>query len=833
MKKIIIIILTLLYYNILYANIVIEDTGTNHIVIEDTDTIDNSINSNTERSTTGSIFDFEGLMKNAKINEMRFEGSRRVENLLKYSNNFLQDEWIEQLTATKVGETDIVGPSGDVEKVLELSFGTNPSSSIYQTGVFQNVIGSSATASIYARTVSGSTTIRLYVGGVYSPNISINENWKRISFTNTTESANTAFYIKNNSAGNASNVYIAKAMAEDVTGQTNQNPSEFTLKQWQRENLFFDGVDDYVGINSKFPEFNNLSQFSISFKTGRSVYEYYAKVFEWQPVPDENKLHIAPFSTWRNGFHIYINGHLDFSPFVADDAGGIYYYTVAYNGSEVKLYRDGEFKGSLPKIGFNTGTANAFSFGKANYFEGIIADMQVHSREINLTEVQQIHQGNVITSGLIGLWKLNETEGEIAYDTSGNNNHGTLQDFNLFPKYYETENANTVVSNIVSEATGNLISEEKKKGVLIEEQRTNFLIQSENYLAWPFNDNINITNNTHIAPDGKQTADTLTDTAFDGLHRIYQQAVPIGDNTYSASIFVHKNSSIPFMQIRFGGGAGYVWANFDVQNGLVGNSGISGNGIIKSINIFSYDNYYWKIEIVGSLNLISVRPFVISMLDIDFNGIGRNYLGTGDTLIIWGAQLEQGSFPTSYIKTAATTVTRTSDNLTYELEYFPQEFIISADITPISDGNNYAAGEFRFFSTDDSRGNNYKIRTFGAAAYGFQLQGGGGNFNLDTADFQKGITAKLSFVLKQEGGNIRAKIIKDGIEKLNTAIAGTLDHSNSGILNIGKFGTDRFNGNFKNIELIDLAIDEKIIDAKNTTNIFLKKSDRKINLGGN
>ena len=45
------------------------------------------------RSTVATVTDFEGVIKNTRINEARFDGMRRVENLLTYSQDFSNAAW--------------------------------------------------------------------------------------------------------------------------------------------------------------------------------------------------------------------------------------------------------------------------------------------------------------------------------------------------------------------------------------------------------------------------------------------------------------------------------------------------------------------------------------------------------------------------------------------------------------------------------------------------------------------------------------------------------------------------------------------------------------------
>lgn len=59
-------------------------------------------------------------------------------------------------------------------------------------------------------------------------------------------------------------------------------------------------------------------------------------------------------------------------------------------------------------------------------FSGIISEVRIYNRALSAAEINDIYRYHDVTDGLVGYWKLNEGSGTIAYDSSVNDNHGTL-----------------------------------------------------------------------------------------------------------------------------------------------------------------------------------------------------------------------------------------------------------------------------------------------------------------------------------------------------------------------------------------------------------------------
>jgi hypothetical protein len=202
-------------------------------------------------------------------------------------------------------------------------------------------------------------------------------------------------------------------------------------------------------------------------------------------------------------------------------------------------------------------------------------------------------------------------------------------------------------------------------GLLVEEARTNSLLWSEEFDEWSKTGS-SITSNSIISPSGIQNADLLIEDTSTGGHQVFRNG-SITNNT-PVTLYVFAKS-----KERFKLKVAHLTTNFSnlTTEGFfnLSNGTIEAERNLNSASIKNVGNGWYLCSITATPTVTSSSsPVFIASL----NDAGTAfYQGDGTSgIYIWGAQLETGAFPTSYIPTTTSTVTRTADNVSMVGENF-------------------------------------------------------------------------------------------------------------------------------------------------------------------
>ena len=196
--------------------------------------------------------------------------------------------------------------------------------------------------------------------------------------------------------------------------------------------------------------------------------------------------------------------------------------------------------------------------------------------------------------------------------------------------------------------------------LLLEPQRSNLVTYSEQFdnAAWT-KLNTSVTANTTTSPDGTLSADTILANGVSTLHAAQTNSISfITSTAYSFSVFAKKGTN-NFIQLIASSAIGGMFANFDLNNGSLGTLGtLSGSNPTSSID--NYGNGWYRCTINFTATATTSR--VVNLAIVTSASATRAEDNTLTTSIfLWGAQLEEGSYATSYIPTLSAVSTRGQD----------------------------------------------------------------------------------------------------------------------------------------------------------------------------
>lgn len=269
-------------------------------------------------------------------------------------------------------------------------------------------------------------------------------------------------------------------------------------------------------------------------------------------------------------------------------------------------------------------------------------------------------------------------------------------------------------------------------GLLIEEQKTNLVKQSEAFVLdnnpWQPISSVTATQNVVIAPDGNTTADKLIEGTATSAHYIEQRSLTASAGTWTASCFFKagERSKVNLVAVHVGESTATSGAVVDISAATI--TSATGLGIASGIK--DYGNGWYRAWITY-VTTAAVANHYFRLQILNNSGI-PSYTGDGSSgFYIWGAQVESG-YLTSYIKTTTATVTRAADVITLPTTVFPWSddagtVIVGMHDKPVNDGT----------------ANNKRV-----------LALGDGTLNNRITLFQQGTSGNLFAFVATEGSNV-------------------------------------------------------------------------------
>jgi hypothetical protein len=202
------------------------------------------------------------------------------------------------------------------------------------------------------------------------------------------------------------------------------------------------------------------------------------------------------------------------------------------------------------------------------------------------------------------------------------------------------------------------------EGVLIEESRTNSVTYSAQARRFFGADSTTISDNAVIAPDGTTAASQVLETTANNDHYIEKNSIATASNqplSFSVYLKPVATRSLFWIKIYANSYADNIQAACNISTVTAVSTG-TGTGVATGAVIKALPNGWYYCAVYGQPSTASVTDTTPRIQII--NG-STTYTGDPTQGVdVWGAQVEAGAFPTSYIPTSGATVTRAADVFT-------------------------------------------------------------------------------------------------------------------------------------------------------------------------
>ncbi len=204
------------------------------------------------------------------------------------------------------------------------------------------------------------------------------------------------------------------------------------------------------------------------------------------------------------------------------------------------------------------------------------------------------------------------------------------------------------------------------EGILHEsEARTNLQVHSGDFSNSAWSKSASTVDTSYVAPDGTSTASKLTGAGGAGATGLYDSN-PQGTGM-SLTCFMKAGSSGVYGWIEGIVGGTSPYGVFDLESGTVVHSRQC------DASIESVGNGWFRCVLANTTSGISFFGAGGSDNTYSSNPWGASSLTQGKFIYVWGAQLEAGSTPSSYIPTGSSTVTRAAETLTVPAANLPYD----------------------------------------------------------------------------------------------------------------------------------------------------------------
>ena len=326
---------------------------------------------------------------------------------------------------------------------------------------------------------------------------------------------------------------------------------------------------------------------------------------------------------------------------------------------------------------------------------------------------------------------------------------------------------------------------------LLEPSRTNKLSTSNDFngSGWVVSD-ITATANQVVSPDGTLNASKLEMTGNGSLRNLSEVSFNDG---YAYSIFIKKGNS-RYVTIRSAFFTQSIVVGFDLDTLTAQTNG----------KIEDYGNDWYRLSITKDISGDADRSgfFYLYLPD----SLGSQTSVSGNYAYFYGGQIEDGNYPTSYIPTNGSAVTRSAEtaNGAGDSTTFGSEGVLFAEISALVDD-----GTLRSIAITDGTVNNIIVIRYNNYVGNSSIDGIYVNNNVLTtaAILYPNITDFTKIALSYQQGAL--KLYVNGVLEINVAlVVNDAINWNTLQFDIGN-GTQDFYGNVRQVQ----SFNEVLTDA--------------------
>ncbi len=304
--------------------------------------------------------------------------------------------------------------------------------------------------------------------------------------------------------------------------------------------------------------------------------------------------------------------------------------------------------------------------------------------------------------------------------------------------------------------------------ILLEPQRTNLALQSSSFdSAYWGKTRADVTANTTISPSGIQDADTITanatgvgtSVAFNGGGSV---SVTSGVR-YTISVYAKKgNQDWLIFNIN---NLAYTAASrqwFNISTGVIGSTNTVGGGLsAQNPTITSVGDGWYRCSFDVLTNDTGLRGgYTLTNADASFSAT------LGDTVFLWGAQVEAGAYSTSFIPTTTASVTRNQDSIFktgISSLLNPSEGTFFIEAKDITDSTSKA------FQISDGTDNNNMSLQFQSNKIRFETKAGGTIYRV--SDINYNLNQHNKILLTWKAGSIFGYV--NGTKYILSSVSGS------------------------------------------------------------